>query len=135
MASFNKRLIDCILTDKGVYVNIGQFSDITGLSPHTLRYYENIGLLAKVARNQSGHRDYSKKDREWIAFIIRLKDTGMPLKQIMHYATLRAEGVETSDERKAILEQHSNILEMKIAEEVEHLEALKEKIKYYNNLI
>lgn len=115
-------------------MNIGQFSDITGLSPHTLRYYENIGLLAPVSRNQSGHRDYSKKDREWIAFIIRLKDTGMPLKQIMHYATLRAEGVVTSDERRAILEQHVTILEMKIAEEADHLEALKEKIKYYNNL-
>lgn len=116
-------------------MNISQFSDITGLSPHTLRYYENIGLLAPISRNQSGHRSYSKKDHEWVAFIIRLKDTGMPLKQIMHYAKLRAEGIETSAERKALLEQHSNMLETKIAQEVEHLEALKNKIKYYNNLI
>ena len=120
---------------KGVYVNISQFSDITGLSPHTLRYYENIGLLAPISRNESGHRSYSKKDHEWVAFIIRLKDTGMPLKQIMHYAELRAEGTETSAERKLLLELHSNMLEMKIAQEVEHLEALKKKIKYYNNLI
>ena len=53
----------------------------------------------------------------------------------MHYAELRAEGTETSAERKLLLELHSNMLEMKIAQEVEHLEALKKKIKYYNNLI
>lgn len=116
-------------------MNIRQFSDMTGLSPHTLRYYEKIGLLSAIARNQSGHRRYSKRDHEWVAFITRLKETGMPLKQIMQYAELRAEGPDTSAERKALLEQHATLLERKIAQDVEHLNALHKKIKYYDNLI
>ncbi|PKH06900.1 MerR family transcriptional regulator [Moritella sp. Urea-trap-13] len=114
-------------------MNISQFSADTGLSAHTLRYYEKIGLLAPVYRNQSGHRDYAKKDLEWIAFIIRLKETAMPLKQILHYAHLREEGSETASERQALLVLHSEMLEARITTELEHLEALKKKIKYYDN--
>ncbi|OZS43266.1 MerR family transcriptional regulator [Photobacterium sanguinicancri] len=116
-------------------MNISQFSALTGLSPHTLRYYEKIGLLASVSRNQSGHRNYSKRDQEWVAFITRLKETGMPLNQIMEYAKLREQGIETADQRKDLLEQHSDNLQKRIASELDHLEALKKKIDYYNQLI
>lgn len=123
------------LSQQGSVMNISQFSTVTGLSAHTLRYYEKIGLLTPVHRNQSGHRDYSQKDQAWIAFIIRLKETDMPLKQIMHYANLRQQGSQTADERQALLEQHSVMLETKIAKEREHLDALNKKIKYYKDLV
>jgi DNA-binding transcriptional MerR regulator len=116
-------------------MNISQFSAVTGLSAYTLRYYEKIGLLAPVYRNQSGHRDYANKDLEWITFIIRLKETGMPLQQILHYAHLREEGGDTAGERRALLVLHADMLETRIAKELEHLEALKKKIIYYNDLV
>nr|WP_293628877.1 MerR family DNA-binding transcriptional regulator [Shewanella sp. CG12_big_fil_rev_8_21_14_0_65_47_15] len=50
-------------------MNIGQFAALTGLSAHTLRYYEKIGLLQSVVRNASGHRDYAEKEAQWIGFI------------------------------------------------------------------
>lgn len=50
-------------------MNIGQFAALTGLSAHTLRYYEKIGLLQSVVRNASGHRDYAEKEAQWIEFI------------------------------------------------------------------
>lgn len=116
-------------------MNISQFSDLTGLSPHTLRYYEKIGLLASVSRNQSGHRNYSKRDHEWVIFITRLKETGMALNQIMEYAKLREEGIETAEQRMALLEKHSDNLKTRIANDLEHLEALKNKIEYYNRIV
>lgn len=116
-------------------MNIGQFSAVTGVSAHTLRYYEKIGLLSVISRNQSGHRDYSKKDQEWVAFIVRLKDMAMPLKQIIDYAQLREQGIKTAGKRKALLEQHSIRLEAKITKEREHLDVLNRKIEYYNGLV
>ena len=68
--------------------SIGEFSKLTGLGIHTLRYYEQEGLIAPE-RNSGNRRCYSDKNLTWIAFIKRLKDTGMPIKEIKHYAELR----------------------------------------------
>jgi len=114
-------------------MNISQFAALTGMSAHTLRYYEKIGLLHSVVRNGSGHRDYSAKEAEWIGFITRLKETGMPLKQILTYAELRAQGDATASRRQQLLEQHATQLAERIRQEQEHLLALKQKIHYYQD--
>ena len=69
--------------------SIGDFSKLTGLGIHTFRYYEHEGLIAPK-RNANNRRCYSDKDLAWAYFINRLKDTGMPIKEIRHYAKLRA---------------------------------------------
>lgn len=99
---------------------ITRFSEITGLSPHTLRYYEKEKLLI-VLRNSSGRRYYTEADVGWIDFIKKLKETGMPIKDIKKYAALRYEGDGTMTDRLLILEKH-------------HLFVLKEKEKWDNNL-
>ena len=71
--------------------SIGEFSKVTGLGIHTLRYYEHENLIIPL-RNASNRRRYSEKDIAWIAFIKRLKATGMPIKEIKKYAVLRAKG-------------------------------------------
>ena len=55
-------------------MNIKEFSNLVGLSAHTLRYYEKIGLLKNVQRTSSGHRAYTSKDQKWIEFVVRLKE-------------------------------------------------------------
>lgn len=112
-------------------LNIGQFAEATGLSAHTLRYYEKINLLSPVLRDNSGHRRYSQKDRDWVAFITRLKQTSMPLKEIKKYAVLRAEGGVTLASRKALLEAHAVFIADKIVQEKAHLVALEKKIAWY----
>ena len=72
--------------------SIGEFSKVTGLGIHTLRYYEHENLIIPL-RNASNRRRYSEKDIAWIAFIKRLKATGMPIKEIKKYAVLRAKGI------------------------------------------
>lgn len=69
--------------------SIGEFSRVTGLGIHTLRYYEHENLVSP-SRNSSDRRRYSEKDIAWIAFIKRLKATGMPIKEIKKYVQLRA---------------------------------------------
>ncbi len=116
-------------------MNIQKFSEITNLSPHTIRYYEKIGLLRNIARNASGHRWFTEKELAWVEFIKRLKDTGMPLDDILKYADLREEGDSTSEQRMQMLQAHAMKLEEKIAEEQFHLQKLKEKIEHYSKLV
>lgn len=113
---------------------IGEFSKITGISADTLRYYEKEGII-KPIRNESGRRNYSESDIKWAEFIIRLKDTGMPIREIKRYARLRAKGNTTLDERLKMLLTHQKNLNAQIAKLMEHKSKLDDKIKYYRNEI
>ncbi|CAH0537810.1 MerR family transcriptional regulator [Vibrio marisflavi] len=112
-------------------MNIREFSKQVGLSSHTLRYYEKIGLLKNIQRSVSGHRVYTNKDKSWIEFVKRLKDTGMPLDEILVYASLRENGTETLKERQQLLEQHREELIRHIEMQQKHLSALDDKIMLY----
>ncbi|WP_312973925.1 MerR family transcriptional regulator [Atlantibacter sp.] len=113
-------------------MRIRHFSRITGLTAHTLRYYEKLGLLLPD-RNSSGHRDYREADVEWVAFIVRLKETDMPLSDIQRYAALRSQGNTTVNERRALLAHHAERLEQRLAEQHLHLDRLKAKMAYYDS--
>ncbi|WP_339000283.1 MerR family transcriptional regulator [Fusobacterium animalis] len=110
--------------------SIGEFSKLTGLSIHTLRYYEYEQLIVPM-RNKNNIRRYSDKDIAWIDFIKRLKDTGMPIIKIKEYAKLRSKGDITLSKRMEMLIQHYGFLEKQISILQEHKEKLDQKIKYY----
>ena len=114
-------------------MNMKAFSALTGLSPYTLRYYEKIGLLKNVSRNASGHREYTNKDVEWVNFIIRLKETDMPLENMLNYAFMREQGDTTMVERQKLLESHREILKARIESQLNHLQALEQKIAFYKS--
>lgn len=113
---------------------IGQFAEHTGLSAYTLRYYEKLALLTP-SRTANGRRFYTEKDASWLGFIIRLKETGMPLKEIQRYAILRAQGDATLTERKAMLEAHRLEIINHIDAWQHHLHNLNEKLDYYQDMI
>ncbi len=112
-------------------MNMREFSSLVGLSPHTLRYYEKIGLLKKVQRNSSGHRVYTSKNLAWISFVKRLKETAMPLEEILVYARLRELGSESLSLRQTLLEQHQENLRNHIEQQKKHMAALEDKINLY----
>ena len=114
--------------------SIGEFSKATGLGIHTLRYYEHENLIIPL-RNSSNRRRYSEKDIAWIAFIKRLKATGMPIKEIKKYAALRANGDATLSERMEMLMQHRQSLNERIRQLQEHEAMLDEKIAFYRQEI
>ncbi|MBC3887414.1 MerR family transcriptional regulator [Acetobacterium paludosum] len=113
---------------------IGEFSRLINLSIHTLRYYELEELIAP-RRLENGRRCYSENDLTWIQFIRRLKDTGMPIKEIQKYAKMRAIGDPTLEGRMELLIQHRQVLHQEIKQLEEHLENLDDKIDYYKNVI
>ena len=114
--------------------SIGEFSEVTGLGIHTLRYYEHENLITPV-RNSSNRRRYSEKDILWIAFIKRLKATGMPIKEIKRYAALRTKGDSTLTERMEMLIRHRQSLKDQIRQLQEHEAMLDEKIAFYRQEI
>ena len=114
--------------------SIGEFSKVTGLGIHTLRYYEHESLIIPL-RNSSNRRRYSEKDIAWISFIKRLKATGMPIKEIKKYAALRAKGDITLSERMEMLVQHRQSLNEQIRQLQEHEAMLDEKIAFYRQEI
>src|SRR5690348_17543161 len=79
----------------------------TGWSEHTLRYYERIGLIQPVARQESsGHRRYSPADLATLETLACLRATGMPIDQMRRYFDLRSRGAEAAAAQRALLAAH-----------------------------
>ncbi|WP_342619877.1 MerR family transcriptional regulator [Rhodoferax sp. GW822-FHT02A01] len=114
------------------FFSIAEASRATGLSAHTLRYYEQIGLIAPVARS-SGARRYSAEDMRWLEFLVRLRSTGMPMRDMQRYAQLRRQGQDPEGvaERQALLERHAIRLEEEQRLLAENLQIIRDKIQTY----
>lgn len=110
--------------------SVGQVAEMTGLSRHTLRYYERAGLVEPVDRAQSGHRRYSTEEVEWISFLVYLRSTGMPIRERRRYAELLREGPHTVEERGALLEKHYYEVRDQIEELGRNLVVIEEKMKF-----
>lgn len=112
-------------------MKIGELSARAGLSVDTIRYYERIGLLPRAGRDAGGRRDYDATILVWIAFLSRLRVTGMPIREMVRYAALRAEGPATEGARRALLEAHRDRVRLHLAELTTSLAALDAKIAAY----
>ena len=95
---------------------IGQVVDRTGLTAHTLRWYERIGLLEHPARSHSGQRRFSDRDLVWLDFLGKLRLTAMPVADMVRYAELRREGECTAAARRELLLQHREEVRQRIAD-------------------
>lgn len=112
-------------------MKIGELAKRSGLSAYTIRYYERIGLLPYADRDRSGQRDYDASILTWMEFLERLKATGMPIREMLHYAALRERGVGTEGERSALLEQHRERVRSHVTELQACLLVLDTKIAGY----
>lgn len=111
--------------------SIKDVSKITGLTDHTIRYYEKIGLLPYVTRNKNGVREFTEDDVFWIDIIKCLKNTGMPINHIKSIVDLSLEGEHTSCQRKSILIEHRDKILFQIKELQNNLEKIDLKIAWY----
>jgi DNA-binding transcriptional MerR regulator len=113
-------------------VTIAEAARRTGVSVHTLRYYERAGLVVTtVDRTASGRRRYRKLDLDWITVCTRLRATGMPIRTIRRYAQLVSAGRGNEQDRLALLEDHRADVLARIAELQENLELIDHKIDVY----
>jgi DNA-binding transcriptional MerR regulator len=115
-------------------LTIQQVAARTGLSVHTLRYYERNGLLEPINRAANGHRRYSSEDITRIEFLTKLRTTGMPIRQMQQFATLFRQKPDAIAQRRAILEAHELAVEKHIQELTHNLEVIQWKIQHYKEL-
>jgi DNA-binding transcriptional MerR regulator len=112
-------------------LTIQQVAEATGLSVHTLRYYERIGLIHSIERAENTHRRYTQGDIGWIAFLTKLRSTGMSIQQMQRYAELTREGDHTLADRVALLKAHRREVQAHMDEVLDHLKRISVKIDYY----
>ncbi|MGP4003536.1 MerR family transcriptional regulator [Streptomyces sp. 8N706] len=110
---------------------ISEVADVTGLTAHTLRWYERIGLMPHVDRSHTGQRRYSDRDLGWLDFVGKLRLTGMPVADMVRYAELVRAGEHTVAERLELLEAHREDVRRRIDELGDTLTVLDFKIDRY----
>ena len=113
---------------------IQQVAAKTGLSIHTLRYYERLGLMASIHRLPNGHRRYSESDLEWIDFLRCLRSTAMPVAKMQRFAEITRQGESTVRERRELLEAHQHKLSSALQEMQQTLAIIEAKIAHYHSL-
>ncbi len=116
-------------------ITIAEASARSGLTIDTLRYYERIGLIDPPARDSAGRRSYHEPDLDWLAFLLRMRTTGMPIKALREYAGLRRLSTEASAvRRKQILLDHRRNIQSRMADLSACLEVLEYKISNYEQI-
>ena len=113
-------------------LSIAEAARRTGVSVHTLRYYERAGLVVTaVDRTAGGRRRYHQLDLDWIVICTRLRATGMPIRTIRRYAELVSAGPGNEQERLVLLEAHRAEVTARLARTREHLKLIDHKIDVY----
>lgn len=113
-------------------LTIGEVSELTGLTTHTLRFYEQEGLFfAPVRRNAAGRRIFIPSEVEWLKVCTKLRSSGMPLPEIRRYAELVLAGPGNETERLDLLRGHEERVRQQVADLQEALGVIHQKVEIY----
>ena len=112
--------------------SIQDVSKKTGLSAHTLRYYEKEGLITGVERSRGGFRQYTDEDLDSLGLICCLKNTGMSLQEIARFVELTHQGEHTLKERVEMLRQHREAVIERMSEMQKHLDKVTWKLNFFS---
>ena len=119
-------------TKTPIHFTLQEVVQRSGLSEHTLRYYERIGLLDRVKRDSSsGHRRYSVEDIQNIETLACLRTTGMSIEDMRTYFALLKDGKAAADQQLALFEAQKHALEQELAQKHKHLRYLEQKVAFW----
>ena len=116
-------------------MRISKVSERSGISSDTLRYYERIGLIPPVNRNEGGIRDYNEIDVKRVEFIKCMRSAGLPIEALIEYYGLVQQGDQTIEARKEILKEQREQLVAKMEEIQKTLDLLDHKISVYEDIV
>src|SRR5580704_2429206 len=116
-------------------LTIAEVAAKTGITTHTLRYYERIGLVQPVPRARSGHRRYGDAELRWIDLLKKLHATEMPIRKMLEYARLARRGEATIAARRALLDAHRLEVEAKLAHLQSTLATINRKLASYDRAL
>lgn len=116
-------------------MKIAEVSEKYGLSADTLRYYERVGLIPPVRRNEGGIRDYDELDLRRVDFIKCMRGAGLPVEILIDYMGLVQQGDSTIEARKEILIEQRDLLAARMEEMQKTLDRLNYKIDVYEKAL
>lgn len=114
-------------------MNIDTVAKKFDVTNDTLRYWERVGILPPVKRNQSGYREYSKYDMNWIFCIKALRHAGMTIEALIEFVELYRDDHLNADVRKSLLIEQRQDLVDKVAAINQTLNYLNYKIDHYED--
>lgn len=110
-------------------LSVAEMAEVTGVTAHTLRYYERAGLIQPITRTVGNQRRYQPDDVDWVRFLVQLRETGMPIAQMGDYAALRSQGDSTLPARLNIMTEHHQAVRQRIKRLRDHERVLAATIK------
>lgn len=114
------------------HLSISEVSKRTGLSTHTLRFYEDEGLFVEpVRRNAAGRREFSEQEVGWLQVCAKLRASGMPLPDIRTYVELLREGAGNEQQRRQLLVTHQQRVTQQMTNLQEALDTITAKVGIY----
>ena len=116
-------------------MKIAEVSEQYAISPDTVRYYERVGLIPPVNRNESGIRDYNELDLRRVDFIKCMRRAGLPIEVLIEYVALVQKGDKTIEARKDILIEQRDLLMARMEEMQKTLDILNHKVEVYENAV
>ncbi|WP_406690557.1 MerR family transcriptional regulator [Saccharopolyspora sp. ID03-671] len=129
--ALNELLDDTTIEASPKPKGVAEAARLVGLSTHTLRYYEQEGLV-RPARNASGYREYSALDMRRLVFLTRMRLSGMTMTDLKRYILLVEQGPSTIPERRRIMLDQQDRIIRQIRELGLALEATEYKIRVYD---
>jgi DNA-binding transcriptional MerR regulator len=118
----------------GAGVTVSEAAAKVGLSVHTLRWYEQEGLVEPVGRDTAGRRRYGDDELGWLVLLTKLRSTGMPVREMRRYAELARLGDGTVGQRLRLFQEHRERVLQRIAELQRDLAAIEYKIEIYSQM-
>ena len=115
-------------------LTVGEAAERVGLTVHTLRWYEQEGLVDPIERDTAGRRRYGDRDLDWLRLLIRLRTTGMPVRDMRRYADMVRDGDHTIGDRLRLFVEHRERVLARIAELQQDLAVIDIKIEMYGEM-
>lgn len=116
-------------------MKIAEVARKSGLSAHTIRYYEKSGMVSPILRGPDGHRWFSQENMDWLDLLAALRETGMSINRMKHFAQLYQQGDATVSERKKVLQDHETHLKARQAELTKCSRLLSFKLARYEEIL
>jgi DNA-binding transcriptional MerR regulator len=113
-------------------MTISEVSEKYDITAETLRYYERVGVIPPVNRNENGIRDYTEIDCNWVQFIKCMRNAGLSIESLIEYTSLFQKGNSTREARKQILIEQRDELVTRISDMQTALDRLNKKIDGYD---
>jgi len=123
------------LTDTTPKYTVKEVAEKLGLTPYTVRYYDNSGLIPEVGRSVGNVRLFSDRNLAWLKLVHCLRTTGLPVEDVRRYIALCLAGDSTIPERAELIFRQEKVLHAQLDELKKQLEILEYKKRYYKELL